>query len=100
MFDRARLAEYLRVVPTQDIKQEEMNIIFGALELSQKTAQEIMTRIEDVFMLPYDALLDFETIAEIGKYTYNALLTIIIIIILIELAFVHEKKTFLITILY
>ncbi|OQR74606.1 metal transporter CNNM4-like [Tropilaelaps mercedesae] len=71
MFDRAKLAEYLRLVRTDDIKQEEMNIIFGALELSQKTAQEIMTRIEDVFMLPYEALLDFETIAEIVRRGYT-----------------------------
>lgn len=42
-----------------------MNIIEGALELKQKTVVDVMTRVEDVYMLPIDAVLDFDTVSEI-----------------------------------
>ncbi len=44
-----------------------MNIISGALELRKKTVAEVMTKIEDVYMLSYDTILDFETVSEIMK---------------------------------
>lgn len=72
VFDREKLTEYLRI--TKDYAQlenEELNIIFGALELTKKTAAHIMTRIEDVYMLPYNAVLDFETMSEIVKRGYT-----------------------------
>jgi metal transporter CNNM len=50
-----------------DLEKEEVNIIAGALELRRKTVGDIMTRLEDVFMLSYDSLLDFETVSEIMK---------------------------------
>ena len=42
-----------------------MDIIAGALELRKKTVANVMTRIEDVYMLDYNRILDFETISEI-----------------------------------
>lgn len=50
-----------------DLDKDEVNIISGALELRKKTVAEVMTRIEDVFMLDYDSILDFETVSEIMK---------------------------------
>lgn len=50
-----------------DLEKEEVNIISGALELRKKTVYDVMTRIEDVYMLSYDAILDFETVSEIMK---------------------------------
>lgn len=47
--------------------KDEVNIISGALELRKKTVADVMTRIEDVFMLDYEAVLDFETVSEIMK---------------------------------
>lgn len=44
-----------------------MNIIAGALELRKKTVANVMTRLEDVYMLDYNAILDFETVSEIMK---------------------------------
>jgi len=44
-----------------------VNIISGALELHKKTVSEVMTKIEDVFMLDYESVLDFETVSEIMK---------------------------------
>lgn len=50
-----------------DLEKEEVNIISGALELRKKKVSEIMTRLEDIFMLGYDSVLDFDTVAEIIK---------------------------------
>lgn len=49
------------------LEKEEVNIISGALEMKRKTVGDIMTRLEDVFMLNYDAVLDFDTVYEILK---------------------------------
>jgi metal transporter CNNM len=47
------------------LEKDEVNIIAGALELRKKTVADIMTRIEDVYMLDYNRILDFETVSEI-----------------------------------
>lgn len=52
---------------TNDLDKDEVNIISGALELRKKTVADVMTKIEDAFMLDYDAVLDFETVSEIMK---------------------------------
>lgn len=56
-----------------DLDKDEVNIISGALELRKKTVSEVMTRIEDVFMLDYESILDFETVSEIMKSGNNEL---------------------------
>ena len=38
-----------------------MKMITGALSLTEKTVAEIMTPLEDVFAVPMEAVLDFET---------------------------------------
>jgi len=50
-----------------DLERDEVNIISGALELKKKIVSDVMTRLEDVYMLSYDAILDFETVSEIMK---------------------------------
>jgi metal transporter CNNM len=50
-----------------DLEKEEINIISGALEMRRKTVGNIMTRLEDIFMLSYDSVLDFETVSEVLK---------------------------------
>ena len=57
-----------------DLDKDEVNIISGALELRKKTVSEVMTRIEDAFMLDYDSILDFETVSEIMKSGKNFLI--------------------------
>ena len=54
-----------------DLEKEEVNIISGALELCKKTVADVMTRIDDVYMLDYSAILDFETVSEILKSGKN-----------------------------
>ena len=56
-----------------DLEKDEVNIIAGALELRKKTVADVMTRIDDVYMLDYSRILDFETVSEImssGKIIY------------------------------
>lgn len=56
-----------------DLDKDEVNIISGVLEMRKKTVGDIMTPIEDAYMLPIDSILDFETISKImnsGKQSY------------------------------
>ncbi|XP_037049325.1 metal transporter CNNM4-like [Bradysia coprophila] len=72
VYSRERLKELVRVTTDgNDLDRDEVNIISGALDMKKKTVAESMTRIEDVFMLSYDAILDFETISEIMKSGYS-----------------------------
>lgn len=59
-----------------DLEKDEVNIIAGALELRKKTVTDVMTKIEDVYMLNYNAVLDFETVSEIMKSGLNFILFI------------------------
>lgn len=54
-----------------DLDKDEVNIISGALEMRKKKVAEVMTHIEDAFMLSYDAILDFETVSEIMKSGFS-----------------------------
>ena len=56
-----------------DLEKDEVNIIAGALELRKKTVADVMTKLEDVYMLPIDSILDFETVSEIMKSGKNEL---------------------------
>ncbi|XP_075221674.1 metal transporter uex isoform X6 [Lycorma delicatula] len=54
-----------------ELEKDEVNIISGALELRKKIVADVMTKLEDVYMLSYDAVLDFETVSEIMKSGYS-----------------------------
>lgn len=57
-----------------DLEKDEVNIISGALELHRKKVGDVMTKLEDVYMLSYDTILDFETVSEIMKSgTYDCM---------------------------
>lgn len=72
VYTRERLKELVKVTTGEnDLDKDEVNIISGALELRKKTVAEVMTRIEDVFMLDYEAVLDFETVSEIMKSGFS-----------------------------
>lgn len=40
-------------------------MISGALEMSAKKVEDIMTLMDDVYSIPLETLLDYETIGEI-----------------------------------
>lgn len=71
-YDRERLMEFIQV--TRDINNleaDEVNIISGALKIKRIRISEVMTRIEDVYMLDETAVLDFDTIQAIVEKGYS-----------------------------
>ncbi|EDW02787.1 GH10844 [Drosophila grimshawi] len=72
VFNRERLKELVRVTnDVNDLDKNEVNIISGALELRRKTVADIMTHINDAYMLSLEARLDFETVSEIMNSGYS-----------------------------
>ncbi|CAH2100637.1 unnamed protein product [Euphydryas editha] len=72
VYNRERLKELVKVTTgVNDLDKDEVNIISGALELRKKTVSDVMTKLEDVFMLPITSVLDFETMSEIIKSGYS-----------------------------
>lgn len=72
VYDREKLIEYIRLTKEYNkLENEEVNIISGALELKRKTASDAMTRMDDVFMLPLSAVLNFETVSQIIGQGYT-----------------------------
>jgi len=72
VYNRDRLRELLRLTEQEmDLVKDELNIIAGALELSKKTVRDIMTKLEDIFMVEYNAILDFDTMNLIMKTGYT-----------------------------
>ncbi|KAJ8705449.1 hypothetical protein PYW08_012495 [Mythimna loreyi] len=72
VYNRERLKELVKVTTdVNDLDKDEVNIISGALELRKKTVSDVMTKLEDVFMLPISSVLDFETMSEIIKSGYS-----------------------------
>lgn len=75
VYNRERLKELVKVTTDiNDLDKDEVNIVTGALELRKKFVSDIMTKIEDVYMLDIEAILDFETVSEImktGKFFIN-----------------------------
>ncbi|VDP93533.1 unnamed protein product [Echinostoma caproni] len=53
------------------VGEEEVNIITGALSMSTKTAKDIMTPIDHVYMLPYNSVLDFQTTNDIITHGFT-----------------------------
>lgn len=71
-YSRERLKELLRITNADiDLDKDEVNIISGALDMKKKTVADAMTKIDNVFMLSYDAVLDFDTISEIMMSGYS-----------------------------
>ncbi|XP_055641243.1 unextended protein [Toxorhynchites rutilus septentrionalis] len=71
-YNRERLKELVKVTTDiNDLDRDEVNVISGVLELRKKTVEDVMTRIEDAFMLSLDAVLDFATITEILKSGFS-----------------------------
>ena len=54
-----------------DLEKEEVDIVTGALKYKEKSIKQIMTRIEDVYMLQLTSVLNFETVSEIRDQGYS-----------------------------
>lgn len=72
VYDRERLMEYIRITKDyNNLGADEMNIISGALKFKKIMVSAVMTPIGDVFMLPYDSVLNFETMTLINNSGYS-----------------------------
>jgi metal transporter CNNM len=61
-----RLNELVKVTKDHnDLDKDEVNIISGVLEMRKKNVGDIMTPIDDAYMLSIDSILDFETVSKI-----------------------------------
>ncbi|KAK2534879.1 hypothetical protein Q9233_003998 [Columba guinea] len=74
LYNREKLVEMLKVTePYNDLVREELNTIQGALELCTKMAEDVMTLLENCFMIKGDAILDFNTVLEIMESGYTCI---------------------------
>ncbi|KAI5624366.1 metal transporter CNNM4 isoform X1 [Silurus asotus] len=72
VYNREKLLEMLKLTePYNDLVKEELNMIQGALELRNKTVEDIMTSLNNCFMIKSDAVLDFNTMSEIMESGYT-----------------------------
>lgn len=72
VYNKEKLQELIRMTAdSKVIQNEEANIIAGALQLSNKKVDDVMTKIEDVYMLDINTVLDFDTMSEIMNHGYT-----------------------------
>lgn len=72
VYNKERLMELLKVTDQyNDLEKDEVNIVTGALVLKQKSVKDVMTNLDDCYMLPLDSILDFETVSEIKAQGYS-----------------------------
>ena len=57
------------------MENEEVGIISGALDMKTKTVKDVMKKLEEVFMLSSDAILNFDTMAEIEYHGMSHVVT-------------------------
>ncbi|CAG5123796.1 unnamed protein product [Candidula unifasciata] len=72
VFNKEKLQELIRMTADRQVLHDnEANIISGALQLTNKSVEDVMTKIEDVFMLDVNTVLDFEKMTEIMHQGYT-----------------------------
>lgn len=72
VYNKQQLLEMLKVQNEyNDLEQDEVGIISGALKYKTKTVNEIMTNIDDCFLLDEEAILDFQTMSSIIRTGYS-----------------------------
>ena len=69
VYNREKIRELMKNV--KDMNEEEYNMISGALDFNKKKVGDIMTKLENVFMLEINQCLNFETIALISEQGYS-----------------------------
>ncbi|KJH49245.1 hypothetical protein DICVIV_04625 [Dictyocaulus viviparus] len=72
-YDRKRLMELIRMSIKDDKGQvsNELKIAVGAMEIADKVVEDVMTKLEDVFMIPDTTVLNTKMVAEIVRMGYT-----------------------------
>jgi len=71
-YSNAEMMQLLRIhVQEKVLDQETAVAMTGALQYKDKTVEQVMTPIENTFMLNLDEKLNFETVAKIFKTGYS-----------------------------
>ncbi|XP_064631604.1 metal transporter CNNM4-like [Lineus longissimus] len=70
VYNREKLMELIKI-SSNDLEKGEIDIISGAMEFSKKTVKDVMTPLDDAYMISEDNVLDFETMSEIMKRGYS-----------------------------
>lgn len=72
VYNKQQLLEMLKLQSEyNDLEQDEVGIISGALKYKSKTVAEVMTQLEDCFLLDEEAILDFQTMSSIIRTGYS-----------------------------
>ncbi|XP_014256489.1 metal transporter CNNM2-like [Cimex lectularius] len=72
IYTRERIKELVKITSVYtNIKQLEANTITGALEMNAKKVEDVMTPIQDIYMLSIETYLDYSVISEIMRSGYS-----------------------------
>lgn len=72
VYNKRQLLEMLKLQDEyNDLEKDEVGIISGALKYKSKAVQDVMTPINDCFLLDEDAILDFKTMTQVIKSGYS-----------------------------
>ena len=72
VYNKRQLLEMLKLQDEyNDLEKDEVGIISGALKYKSKDVQDVMTAINDCFLLDEDAVLDFKTMTQVIKSGYS-----------------------------
>lgn len=72
IYNKQQLLEMVKLQSDyNDLEQNEVGIISGALKYGSKVVEEVMTPIDDCYLLDEEAILDFQTMSSIIKTGYS-----------------------------
>lgn len=72
VYDRTQLIELVRVTGQHtDLVENEVGMLSGVLGFKEKTVKDVMTNLDDVYLLDVNCVLDFRTISDILQHGHS-----------------------------